>query len=66
MDDAAGWDATTWAGNRRRQHDEFRRLPLREKIAIIEQMGDVVEFFAARRRDRGVAAVRERAEGEVP
>lgn len=49
------WRLGTWEGNRRRQHQEFRALPLREKIAIIEQLGEVTELFASRRRARGLA-----------
>ena len=54
MPDDAVWRLATWEGNRRRQHQEFRALPLREKIAIIEQLGEVTELFAARRRVRGL------------
>jgi hypothetical protein len=53
--DDAIWRLSTWEGNRRRQHQEFRALPLREKIAIIEQLGEVTELFASRRRARGLA-----------
>jgi hypothetical protein len=52
--DEAIWRLGTWEGNRRRQHEEFRALPLREKIAIIEQLGEVTALFAARRRVRGL------------
>jgi hypothetical protein len=55
MTDEAVWWLGTWDGNRRRQHLEFRALPLREKIVIIEQLGEVTELFAARRRARGLA-----------
>lgn len=54
MPDDAVWRLGTWEGNRRRQHEEFRALPLREKIAIIEQLGEVTALFAARRRVRGL------------
>lgn len=54
MRDDAVWRLGTWEGNRRRQHQEFRALPLRDKIAIIEQLGEVTELFAARRRMRGL------------
>jgi hypothetical protein len=54
MPDEAIWRLGTWEGNRRRQHEEFRALPLREKIAIIEQLGEVTALFAARRRGRGL------------
>jgi hypothetical protein len=54
MPDDAIWRLATWDGNRRRQHEEFRALPLREKIAIIEQLAEVTALFAARRRVRGL------------
>ena len=54
MPDDAVWRLGTWEGNRRRQHEEFRALPLRDKIAIIEQLGEVTALFAARRRVRGL------------
>ena len=54
MPDDSVWRLGTWEGNRRRQHEEFRALPLRDKIAIIEQLGEVAEVFAARRRARGL------------
>jgi len=54
MPDDAVWRLATWEGNRRRQHEEFRALPFREKIAIIEQLAEVTALFAARRRVRGL------------
>lgn len=54
MPDDPVWRLGTWEGNRRRQHEEFRALPLRDKIAIIEQLGEVTALFAARRRVRGL------------
>ena len=54
MPDDPAWRFGTWEGNRRRQHEEFRALPLRDKIAIIEQLGEVTALFAARRRVRGL------------
>jgi len=54
MADAIGWDDGKWENHRRRQHREFHALPLREKLALIEQLGEVVEFFAERRRARGL------------
>jgi hypothetical protein len=49
------WEDATWEGHRRRQHEEFRALPFREKLVIIEQLGETAAFFAARRRARGLA-----------
>lgn len=54
MDSGADWSAAGWQESRRRQHREFLALPLREKLAIVEQLGEVAEFFAARRRARGL------------
>ncbi|HMQ15669.1 MAG TPA: hypothetical protein PKC49_06825 [Phycisphaerae bacterium] len=51
--DVIDWTLATYAGNRRRQHEEFRALPFREKLARIEQMGAVAEFFASRARRSG-------------
>jgi hypothetical protein len=53
MSEPIDWSVTTWEGNRRRQHREFRALPFREKMEIIERMGEVEALFAARRRARG-------------
>jgi len=50
MPDGTDWSVTTFEGNRRRHHEEFRALPLREKVARIEEMGEVAELFAARCR----------------
>lgn len=47
--DGIDWSLTTFEGNRRRQHEEFRALPLREKLARIEQMEAVAEHFSSRR-----------------
>ena len=49
MSDPIDWSLTTWEGNRRRQHAEFRALPFREKILMIEQMGDVSAIFGSPR-----------------
>jgi hypothetical protein len=54
MSEPIDWSVTTWEGNRRRQHREFRALSFREKMEVIEQMGDVEALFAERRRARGV------------
>jgi hypothetical protein len=54
MAESSGWESASREANRRRQHREFQALPLREKLAIIEQLGEVAEHFAARRRARGL------------
>jgi len=50
MSDRTDWSVTTFEGNRRRQHEKFRALPFRDKVARIEEMGEVAELFPARRR----------------
>ena len=52
MPEDIDWTLTTFDGNRRRQHREFRALPLREKLLRIEEMGEVAAFFGARRAAR--------------
>lgn len=42
------WRLATYAGNRRRQHREFNILPFRQKLALIEELGRIAEFFASR------------------
>jgi len=49
MADQIDWRLTTYEGNRRRQHEEFRALSFRDKLTIIEHMGDVVAYFQSRR-----------------
>lgn len=48
MPDETDWSAATIAGNRRRQHEEFRALSFREKIICIEQMSAVAARLAPR------------------
>ena len=65
MADEIDWRVVTFAGNRRRQREEFRALPLRDKLIVIEQLSMVTEYFLARRRaasdDReGVASTTKR------
>lgn len=55
MRDEADWSATSWEGNRLRQHREFLALPLREKLRRLEQMAEVAAYLAARRRSREAA-----------
>ena len=50
MVDEIDWRVVTFAGNRRRQREEFRALPLRDKLVAIEQLSMVTEYFRARRR----------------
>ena len=50
MADETDWRVVTFAGNRRRQQEEFRALPLRDKLVVIEQLSMATEYFLARRR----------------
>ncbi len=52
--DPIDWGAANWEGHRRRQHEEFLALPLRDKLLIIEQLGEVAAFFLERRQARGL------------
>ncbi len=49
--DGIDWSVTTFGGNRRRQHEEFRALPFRQKLAAIEELGNVASYFSRRRTD---------------
>lgn len=48
----SSWSTANFEGNRRRQHEEFRTLPFREKLRRLEQMGDVAAHFAGRDQER--------------
>ena len=52
MADELDWRVVTFAGNRRRQREECRALPLRDKLLVIEQLSMVAEYFLARRAER--------------
>ena len=52
MTDPIDWRATTWRENRRRQHLEFLSLTFREKMRVIEDLGEVAAFFQERRQAR--------------
>ena len=52
MADELDWRVVTFAGNRRRQREEFRALPLRDKLIVIEQLSMVADYFRARRAER--------------
>ena len=52
MADELDWRVVTLAGNRRRQREEFRALPLRDKQLVIEHLSMVAEYFLARRAER--------------
>lgn len=54
MADPIDWGVTSWEGHRRQKHQEFRALPFRDKLVVIEQLDDVAAFFTERRRARGL------------
>ena len=63
MDEQVDWSLTTWEGNRRQQHREFYALSFREKLEIVEQLGEMALLFTERRRARGESVdVREHPE----
>jgi hypothetical protein len=55
MPDPADWTLATWEGNRLRQHREFQALTFREKLRVVESLGEVTRFFALRARIRAAA-----------
>lgn len=58
MVDQPDWTLATWAGNRLSRHREFQALSFREKLRVVESLGEVTEFFRSRAQAR-VAAVKE-------
>jgi hypothetical protein len=54
MADPIDWGVASWDGHRRRQHQDFQALSFRDKLVVIEQLGEVAAFFAERRRARGL------------
>ena len=56
MSEAPDWSLATWEGNRRRQHLDFQALSFREKLQVIENLGEVTDFFAQRARARAARA----------
>ena len=54
--DELDWRVVTFAGNRRRQREEYRALPLRDELLAIEQLSIVTEYFLARRAARTLRA----------
>ena len=65
MSEREDWSAATWEGSRRRQHRDFRQLPFAQKLALIEDLADLADLFAARRRARDlpVSGARPRRSG---
>lgn len=48
--DSVDWSVTTFEGNRLRQHQEFMRLSFREKLLVIERLGELTPLFESARR----------------
>lgn len=61
MPEAIDWSLTTWEGSRREQHRRFLALSLREKIEVVESLGEVAAHFAHERaiRDNGATTQEE-------
>lgn len=59
MADETDWTLATYAGNRRRQHEEFRALTFREKLAVIEELENIARHFSRRHTP-------EEAAGRIP
>ncbi|MFI5309703.1 MAG: hypothetical protein ACHQQ3_00605 [Gemmatimonadales bacterium] len=55
MADEPDWTLVTWEGNRLRQHREFQALTFRQKLQVIENLGEVTAYFALRARMRAAA-----------
>jgi hypothetical protein len=54
MNPEPNWTLTTWEGSRRQQHRDFLALSFRQKLEIIEQLGEVATFFTAWRTAWGL------------
>ncbi|MEX0692641.1 MAG: hypothetical protein WD043_12445 [Gemmatimonadales bacterium] len=52
MSESIDWRLATWDGLRRQQAREYRALPLRDKVALLEHMGELTAYWAERRRAR--------------
>ena len=61
MAEEIDWSLTTWEGSRREQHRRFLALSLRDKLAVVESLGEMAAHFARQRRERG-----RRVEGPEP
>ncbi len=52
-DEGIDWEATTYAGNRRRQHLAFRALSFRDKVRALEDLDEVAAQFGAGKAGEG-------------
>jgi hypothetical protein len=48
------WSLCTWRGSRLQQHREFRALPFRRKLEVIEEMADLGRKTLEWRKSRGL------------
>jgi hypothetical protein len=48
------WNLCTWKGSRLQQHREFRALPFRRKLEVIEEMADHARETLEWRKSRGL------------
>ncbi len=53
MADDIDWSLTTWEGNRRIQHREFLALSFREKLDVIEGLGELAARLGRGSREQG-------------
>lgn len=56
MTEEIDWTLATWEGSRRQQHREFLALSLREKIQVLEDLGEVARVLAPRAEPPSPAA----------
>lgn len=66
MRESGGRGGAGWEAHRIRQHREFLALSLREKLVVLEQLAEVAEHFAARRRARGLPVAGQHPRGAAP
>lgn len=66
MREEIDWSVTTWEGSRRQQHRTFLALSFREKLEIIEELGEVAGLFARRRFAQGMPVQLARFGGRLP
>jgi len=57
MPEDIDWTLATHERTRGRQHQEFLALSFREKLLRIEELGEVVAYFEARRLARATLGV---------
>ena len=53
--DRLDWSPTTWKGSRLRQHRDFRALPFRRKLELLEEMCDSARQIMEQRKRQGLS-----------